>query len=391
MSVRAFFGLCTDSDLRTWLNEDVPTTDVTTTPRARPVQFEYNFPAIRGVQAGRTYYITMCPLRMISKLFLFDEEELPAEMRAQRSLNRARVPEIARYLTENPDNYIFSALTASVSAEVSFESLVPEQSGPAERVGTLSIPMEAKFVINDGQHRRAAIQQALTENPALGDETIAIVLFIDVGLERCQQMFADLNRYAIRPSKSISVLYDQRDELASVTRLMVRQTPILRDLTDFESNNLAVRSRKLFTLSALHTATVSLLDGVEDDVPARKLELASRFWQLVSDQFPEWRQVHQSEITAGGVRADFIHTHSVILHALGMVGNRLLREIPDGDWEPVLRKLRRIDWHKNATDTWEGRAMTAGKVNKSRVNVQLTSEFIAATLELPPLQSGENA
>ena len=74
--------------------------------------------------------------------------------------------------------------------------------GSGERVGTLTIPMSAKFVINDGQHRRAAIQQALVESPDLGDESIAIVLFLDLGLNRCQQMFADLNRHAVRPSKS---------------------------------------------------------------------------------------------------------------------------------------------------------------------------------------------
>ena len=85
-------------------------------------------------------------------------------MRAQRSLNKNRVPEMARYIVENPDTYVFSALTASVNADVRFESLVGG-SGATERIGTLTIPMSATFVINDGQHRRAAIQQALAENP----------------------------------------------------------------------------------------------------------------------------------------------------------------------------------------------------------------------------------
>ena len=90
--------------------------------------------------------------------------------------------------------------------------------GPERNVGQLSIPMEAKFVINDGQHRRAAIEAALRENPDLGDETIAVVLFLDVGLKRCQQMFADLNRYAVRPTTSLSILYDHADEDAQMTK-----------------------------------------------------------------------------------------------------------------------------------------------------------------------------
>ena len=78
--------------------------------------FEYIFPSIRGIQAGREYYISMCPIHLIPKIFLFDEEELKPELRAQRTLNRQRVPEMARYMLSNPRGYTFSALTASKGA-----------------------------------------------------------------------------------------------------------------------------------------------------------------------------------------------------------------------------------------------------------------------------------
>src|SRR5690242_2619818 len=81
---------------------------------AKPMDnFEYTFPAIRGVQAGREYYVSQCPLRLIPRLFLFDDADLPPEVRAQRVLNKARLPEIASYIVENPDSYVFSAITAS--------------------------------------------------------------------------------------------------------------------------------------------------------------------------------------------------------------------------------------------------------------------------------------
>ena len=50
--------------------------------------FEYVFPAIKGMQARREYYISMCPMRLIPKLFVFNDEELPPELRAQRTLNK---------------------------------------------------------------------------------------------------------------------------------------------------------------------------------------------------------------------------------------------------------------------------------------------------------------
>lgn len=348
--------------------------------RGRTGEFEWVFPAIRGIQAGREYYVTMCPLRLIPRMFLFDEEELTPEMRAQRTLNRGRVPEIARYMVENSDSYVFSALTASVDVDVRFDPIATD--GPSERVGTLVIPMAARFVINDGQHRRAAIQQALAENPTLGDESIAIVLFLDVGLARCQQMFADLNRYAVRPAKSIGVLYDHRDEISALTRLVVMKSALLRDLTEMETSNLAQRSRKLFTLSALHAANKALLDGVEESNFERRVDLASKYWNFVGDQFPEWEMVFKREITSGEVRRDFIHTHGIVLHSLGKVGNSLISQDEAGrSWPTLLKKLREMDWHRSSR-TWEGRAVIGGRVSKGAANVLLTTAAIRRTMGL---------
>src|SRR6266403_253310 len=95
--------------------------------------FEYVFPAIRGVQAHREYYVSMCPLRLIPKLFVFDDAELLPDLRVQRTLNRSRVPEIAGYILKNPGNYTFSAITASIDANVRFEPIGSGAEG--KRVG----------------------------------------------------------------------------------------------------------------------------------------------------------------------------------------------------------------------------------------------------------------
>ena len=168
--------------------------------------YTYTFPALRGIQAGREYYVAMCPLKLLPKIFLFDEAPIPPELRAQRTLNRTRVPEIARYILESRHNYAFSAITASIDGEVRFEPA--EMDDGTSDAGRLIVPMSARFVINDGQHRRAAVESALEKDPELGEETIAIVFYLDAGLQRSQQLFADLNKHAVRPSKSLGVLYD---------------------------------------------------------------------------------------------------------------------------------------------------------------------------------------
>ncbi|MGH9941524.1 MAG: DNA sulfur modification protein DndB [Pyrinomonadaceae bacterium] len=171
--------------------------------------------------------------------------------------------------------------------------------------------MSAKFVINDGQHRRAAIEMALRENPDIADESIAVVFFLDIGLERCQQMFADLNRYAIRPSKSLGVLYDHRDDVAKLAKLVVFKSPVFRDVVDVEHSTLSLKSRKLFTLSAIYTGTLALLANLDKGPLTNHAELAASFWEEVAKQFPEWQLVREREMPASDVRRDFIHSHGI--------------------------------------------------------------------------------
>lgn len=344
-------------------------------------EYEYTFPSIRGIQAGREYYVSMCPLRLIPKIFVFNEEELLPELRAQRLLNKSRVPEIAQYVTSHRDSYVFSAITASIDAAVRFAPV--DSDGAGARLGMLHVPMSAQFIINDGQHRRAAIEVALREHPELGSETIAVVFFLDLGLTRCQQMFADLNRYAIRPSKSIGVLYDHRDDRAEITRQVVNGLPFFRELVEMERSTLSSRSRRLFTFSAVYSATNALLLEVEGNLD-RKVKLATTFWSEVAKQIPEWEAVRKLQTKAGEIRQDYIHSHGVALHALGRVGNALVRAKPDA-WQPALRNLRHLDWSRNNSRLWEGRAMIGGRLSKATQNVILTGNAIKKQLKLPLL------
>lgn len=338
------------------------------------------FPAIQGVQAGRRYYVSMCPLRHIPRIFLFDEEELVPELRAQRTLNKGRVPEISRYIVENRNDYVFSAITASVDGDLEFTPY--DGDGTGGRVGSLRIPLAARFIINDGQHRRAAIESALREQPDLAEETIAVVFFHDRGLERCQQMFADLNRHAVRPSRSLGVLYDQRDVLAHVTRLVVAQDPLLRELVEMERSTLSARSRRLFTLSAVYGATKALLEGTELDVDEAG-QKAAEYWREVAKSFPEWEAVRARRMSSGEIRRDFLHSHAVVLQALGRVGNALLWESGGKGWKRQLRKLRSLDWSRSNSKLWEGRALSAGRVSKAGQHVRLTTNLIKHHLGLP--------
>lgn len=342
--------------------------------------FSYTFPAIRGVQAGREFYVSMCPLRLLRKLFVFDDEELVPELRAQRTLNKARVPEIARYIVDNQDSYTFSAITVSVDGDLKFEPVAGEGSA-SYRMGSLTVSMTSKFIVNDGQHRRAAIVQALDNAPELGDETIAVVFFMDRGLKRCQQMFADLNRHAVKPSASLGVLYDHRSATANVARHLSLTSKVFKGLIESERSSLSPRSRSLFTLSALHFATTELLTENESGDFHKASDKCLAFWEMVGEQIPEWTYVRESRMTSGDVRRDFIHSHAIVLQALGRAG-RALFQLPEAERAQRVKRLRNVDWLRSNAITWEGRAMVGGGMAKSGQNITLTCNEIKRVLGL---------
>lgn len=334
----------------------------------------YSFAAIRGVQAGRAYYVAMVPLRMVERLFRFDEEELPPQLRAQRELNKGRVPGIARYISNNAGEYVLSALAATVDGGMRFQAAAGERS-----VGTLLVDMTAMIVINDGQHRRAGIVEALKERPHLGDETIAVTLFPDEGLSRSQQMFVDLNQHGVKPSRSLRLFYDSRDESARLTRAVVEAIPLFRDLTDITRSNLTGASRKLFAFSNLHTATATLIEEAGLDVDAEAPGAVVDFWTRIVTAMPEWQLAGEGKVSAAELRRDRVHAHGIAMEAMAIAGARLMKERPEG-WPESLLALGSIDWSRANARLWEGRALLAGRVNRSRTSVMLTADVIHRAL-----------
>lgn len=355
--------------------------DSVATSGAGASSFAYVFSALRGVQAGREYYVAMCPLKLIPRLFLFDEDELPPELRAQRALNRARIPEITRYLLDNPVEYVFSSITASIDGNVRFHPV--SEAGSADSLGRLEVPMTARLIINDGQHRRAAIEDALRERPELSDETISVVFFVDPDLRRSQQMFADLNKHAVRPTKSLGILYDHRDPLSQLARKLISSVPVFKGLTETEKTTISNRSIKLFTLSSVYQGTRALLKKAKhSEVSPQEEALAIAFWTEVSKHVPEWQLALERKVSPAELRRDYILAHGIALHALGIAGADLISSDPK-KWRERLPALAKLDWSRANTRLWEGRAMIGGRVSKAHNNVILTATAIKTLLDLP--------
>jgi len=342
--------------------------------------FSYNFPAIKGVQAGKEYYVAMCPLRIIPKIFLFNDDEIPPEYRAQRIINHKRIPEITNYILNNYDDYVFSSLTASIDGDTKFTPILDQS--PYQNIGTLTISLEARFLINDGQHRRAAIEEALKIHPDLGDETISVVFFLDTGLKKAQQMFADLNRHAVNTTTSLGILYDFRDQLSLLTKSITHTVPFLRRYTDKEKVSLSKNSPKIIALNHIYNTNLKLLDVSKGDpISSNDRAFAKEFWTVLTESISEWNQVMNKELTPKELRINFVIGHGVLFEALGIVGN-YLRENFEADWKDYIKSLQKIDWSRT-NQKWEGRSIKNGRVHKNARTIQLSANQIKKFLGLP--------
>lgn len=338
------------------------------------------FPAVKGIQANKEYFIAMVPLEIIPNFFQFSDEELPPEIRVQRVLNKSRIPEMRDYIINNPESYVFSSLTVSVDGAMIFEPINEADL----MIGHISISMSARFLINDGQHRRAAIAKAIKINPALKNEHISVVFYRDKGLKASQQMFSDLNRYAIRPTKSINILFNSREESSIIAKAVIRDVSVFTGLTEKEKTTVSNRSKALFTLSAISAATIELLKDVKLDT-TQKTKLAIDFWNEVALNMPEWLAVMRQKKRSYEVRSSSICSLSITLVAIGHGGNKLLHVFPD-DWKKKVANLTKVDWKKE-NSIWNDLLLVNGKVVANRSSQKALSMYIE---KIMMEETGEN-
>ena len=335
----------------------------------------YRFPAMRGIQANSEYFVCMIPLGVLSKIFIEDSSDVLPEFRAQRKLNEQRIPEIRDYIINNRDSYVFSALAASVDEEIAF--FPTRESG---NIGELEVDMTATFLINDGQHRKAAIIEAIEFDESLKDETIALVLYRDKGLARSQQMFTDLNKHAVNTSKSLNTLYDSKDPMAVMTKQVVAQVPFLRKYTDKEKDNLANYAAKLFTLNVFYDVNKRIIKNPVDI--EEETRFLVDFWTTIVVNMSDWNDMDKGELSKKELREAYISLRGITLHAFGKLGAYFFSR-PQYDIHKYLTGLSKIDWSRSNLECWENRAITnKGRINRNEKGIFLTYIQIKRLLNL---------
>ena len=331
-------------------------------------------PIVRDQQGGEAFYVGAINASLLTRIAVFTDPDLPPEERAQRAVDFTHAKNIAKYITDNPTTYTFASIEITILGNCQFTPV-------GEEFGYLEFIEGTELLINDGQHRTKAYEMAIAQSSKIGKDGVKVAFNLDRNLDRSRQRFSDLNGHGKAVSKSLNLLYDQRDTEAEITRRVIAGVPLFRALTEREQNSLSKASRKLFTLNGIHEATSELLCGQEDQSIEQQAEIAIRFWNAVAASIPDWSAVYEKTAISAEVRQTSLHAQAVMLVALGSLGRFLIQRHPKA-WQSKLETLKRVDWSRSAP-VWRGRVIVDGKLSKNKRAEAAALRHIKTSMGLP--------
>lgn len=203
-------------------------------------------PCLRGVIGNWVYYSALMSAQQIADWVQSAKEirETPTlDDHLQRTL-KERKKSIAEYLQKN-DNRFFNSIIIGVFGGVpewmefdmsELKALVPDRediNSLKDSMGVLIFDGDEKMFAIDGQHRVAGIHIAINEDSKLPIDLQKLqndqfsVLFVahiddEKGKKRTRRLFSDINKNAKPVSQGDTIIIDEQDPNAIVTRKIYR-------------------------------------------------------------------------------------------------------------------------------------------------------------------------
>lgn len=160
----------------------------------------------------------------------------------QRVFDEKRLEPMKNYLVKQNDKYVNNLTIAIYGGNPEWLSLglrnlhhdsIDNES--VERIsnsmGIISLNGEEVLFVLDGQHRLKGLREAVKYDVKLLDEDIAITLITHIpdteGKQRTRRLFTTVNRYAKPVSLGESILLDEDDLSAIITRNLISEHPVI--------------------------------------------------------------------------------------------------------------------------------------------------------------------
>jgi len=390
--------------------------------------------AVKGQMGSTPYYMAKIKAREFTAATkpasdLDEWAGFSIEERMQRELNLTRVTnEIVPYLVRSADRFFGAFVVLIYKGQVYFEPLaelgakVPQAyKSVASDIGFLTID-GGELIVLDGQHRHAALKDAITSDKVTGDYKPDVagdeleVIFIsfdheheDESTKKVRRIFNKLNRYARPTGRGDNIITSEDDGYAIVTRMLLRTgEPLGVTVTEkkggqeeknlivnWKSNTISDRSLRFTTVSAVYETVKVILDhyGVSrEDFDEKKhvtrpsdedIDLAyehvNEWWDAVLAGIDLFKTVFENPGQLPKLREDGQPNrlllkpaaHIVLFMALSLAVNRGV------DLHEAVGRLNKIDWDIEA-DQWKDVLIQPnGRISARAENYKVTAEMVA--------------
>ncbi|WP_281978776.1 DNA sulfur modification protein DndB [Pseudorhizobium flavum] len=371
-------------------------------------------PVVKGKTLSTEYWLGSLSFSAIAKYVKLPENSDwddvfggKGEQEAQRKLNKTRVTnEIVPYLLKSDDAFFSSLALILVPAsgkplqEGSDYKFLP--TAAEGKVGMLEIDESVDMFPADGQHRTAAIIDALKQDRSrMTPQEVPVVLLPYFDKDKLRQHFSDLNLNAKPVSQSIGYAFESRDPIVIVTKRIMKDVPLFNKRVNELSNSLAKKSPDVITMGTLVQAHHILLEAFygpkykdnaeitalrQLDPGDEKVETVAQklqdVWEIVIENIVEWDLILSGKAQARELREGdeatgtpgYIFAFGIGWQAIAMAAAALIKDERD-DWsEDLAHCLRAVNWKKG--DHWHGIAMVGDRVNNTGPGIKATAGYI---------------
>lgn len=193
------------------------------------------------------YYPTLMKLKDIAERVKIAEEIYQSKTLSkmvQQEIKRKRGKEIKDYLLKHKQRFFNSLIVAVYEGDPTWYDITRIESNnqydsediPEDVVagiGILTLNGEEELFTLDGQHRLIGIQEAVAENPQLGEDELSIIFIAHKtdleGMERSRRLFTTLNKNTVRVLKGEMIALDEDDAMAIIARKLVAENPMFME------------------------------------------------------------------------------------------------------------------------------------------------------------------
>jgi len=306
-------------------------------------------PAFKCRMGSRDYWVMTWQFGILATSVNFakdlpDYDSLPPAEKLQRDLNTNNIKKhIVPYLLTNENRFFGSMIIEIYKGSPTFEPY------DLENFGWLTLEGDFMLYALDGQHRLAAIKEALAKEPHLSSEMQTIILVKHEETTKTRKLFTHINKNAKPTTTATNILLDDEDIFSQITRELEQGISLFKDRVNWKGNVLSPKSDKITTAKVLYSSVKVWLD--ERNLHAGKRVNPEKYEELYKEVKDIWEKIIESfewfgKLKKGG-EVQELRKQSIIFKPVGQqvliegVQNARNKNL---SVQTIVNRLNRINW-----------------------------------------------